>query len=38
MIRTFANADTEGVFWRTRCRRFSPELQRAAWKKLAIAR
>lgn len=36
MIRTFATADTERVFWRMRCRRFSPELQRAAWKKLAI--
>jgi proteic killer suppression protein len=36
MIRTFGNSDTECVFVRAFCRRFSPELQRAAWKKLAV--
>lgn len=36
MIRTFADARTRQVFSRDRIPGFSPELQRAAWKKLAI--
>ena len=36
MIRTFADARTGQVFARDRMLDFSPELQRAAWKKLAI--
>ncbi len=36
MIRTFADRETERVFARERSARFSMELQRAAWKKLAI--
>jgi proteic killer suppression protein len=36
MIRSFGDKDTERVFARERSLRFSAELQRAAWKKLAI--
>lgn len=36
MIRSFADKQTERVFARDRSPRFSPDLQRAAWKKLAI--
>jgi proteic killer suppression protein len=36
MIRTFADGQTGRVFARERSPRFSPDLQRAAWKKLAI--
>lgn len=36
MIRTFADARTRQVFSRDRIPGFSLELQRAAWKKLAI--
>jgi proteic killer suppression protein len=36
MIRSFGDEDTERVFARERSARFSGELQRAAWKKLAI--
>jgi len=36
MIRTFADGRTERVFARERVAGFSPEPQRAAWKKLAI--
>ncbi len=36
MIRTFADGRTERVFGRERVAGFSAELQRAAWKKLAI--
>ncbi len=36
MIRSFANKDTERVFARERVPRFAVEVQRAAWKKLAV--
>jgi hypothetical protein len=36
MIRTFADSRTRQVFARDRVPEFSSELQRAAWKKLAI--
>ena len=36
MIRTFADWRTERVFARERVSVFAPDLQRAAWKKLAI--
>jgi proteic killer suppression protein len=36
MIRTFADSRSKRVFARDRVPDFSPELQRAAWKKLAI--
>jgi len=36
MIRTFADARTRQVFARDRVPDFSPDLRRAAWKKLAI--
>lgn len=36
MIRTFADGRTERVFGRQRVAGFSPEFQRAAWKKLAM--
>jgi proteic killer suppression protein len=36
MIRRFADKDTERVFARERVPRFSVEVRRAAWKKLAI--
>ena len=36
MIRSFADKETERVFVRDRSPRFSPDLQRKAWKKLAI--
>jgi proteic killer suppression protein len=36
MIRSFADKETELVFARARSPRFSAELQRKAWKKLAI--
>lgn len=36
MIRTFADGRTEWVFARERVAGLSPELQRAAWKELAI--
>jgi proteic killer suppression protein len=36
MIRTFTDSRTRQVFARDRLLDFSPELQRAAWKKLAI--
>jgi proteic killer suppression protein len=36
MIRTFADGRTERVFGRERVASVSPEVQRAAWKKLAI--
>lgn len=36
MIRTFADERTRRVFSRERAPAFSPELQRATWKKLAV--
>ena len=36
MIRTFRDPESERVFARERSRHLSPELQRAAYKKLAI--
>jgi proteic killer suppression protein len=36
MIRSFASERTRRVFSRDRVPAFSPPLQRAAWKKLAI--
>jgi proteic killer suppression protein len=36
MIRSFADKETERMFVRDRSPRFSPDLQREAWKKLAI--
>lgn len=36
MIRSFADRDTEFVFNRDRCRKFSAEVQRAALRKLLL--
>lgn len=36
MIRSFADRDTERVFNRDRCRKFSAEVQRAALRKLLL--
>jgi proteic killer suppression protein len=36
MIRSFADRETKRVFARERSPRFSPDLQRVAWKKLAM--
>ena len=36
MIRSFADVDTQRVFQRLACRRFSLDLQRAAYRKLVL--